>query len=836
LSKFYTSVNTLGNKVLVRGIDQDRPETAQDFIRREEFKPTMFVSGKKTKEKTPFKTLDGTPVYKIKPGDIRETRDFCKQYEDIEGFKVYGIDDFGLQYTVKTWKNEVDYDINRIRVWNIDIEVETHNGFPTPSRADQIINAITYYDSLTKLYYTYALNGWENTRDDVVFREFATERDMLIKFLDDWQRNPPHIITGWNIEGFDIPYIMNRYARLFGVDECKKFSPFNYIRTRNAKSKFGKEVELFTIYGVAILDYLQLYQKFTYSNQESYKLDHIAHVELGERKISYAEEGTLLQLAQDNHQKFIDYNIKDVELVKRIDDKLKLIDLAVTMAYDAKINYEDVMGTVKMWDAIIYDYLHGKNIVAPPKSRTSKNEKFEGAYVKEPITGFHDWVVSFDLNSLYPHLIMHYNISPETVANRTSDEFVGVDKCLSQELDLDYLKDENLSMAPNGVHYTKEKRGFLPDLMEKVYNERTIYKRKMLDAQQRQENGEDMGHDIAKYNNIQMAKKIQLNSAYGAIGNQWFRYYDIRNAEAITLGGQLAIRWIEKALNKFMNETCKTDNYDYVIAIDTDSVYLRMDKIVSAIFPDKNTDKSKIVDFLDTICQKKIEPFIDNSYEDLADYMNAYEQKMQMGREGISDRGIWTAKKRYALNVYDMEGVRYAEPKMKVMGLEIVKSSTPAHVRGKLKEALNIILTGTQVELQELVADYKNEFVTLSASDIAFPRGISDYDKYITATKGIPIHVNAAQLYNKLLKKHGMNHVQPIGNGDKIKFIYLKYPNPYKKHVIGFPTGLPPEFEIERWIDYELQFEKSFLKPLEGILLPISWDWEEKSSLESFFA
>jgi DNA polymerase elongation subunit (family B) len=216
--------------------------------------------------------------------------------------------------------------------------------------------------------------------------------------------------------------------------------------------------------------------------------------------------------------------------------------------------------------------------------------------------------------------------------------------------------------------------------------------------------------------------------------------------------------------------------------------------------------------------------------------MNAYEQKMQMGREGISDRGIWTAKKRYALNVYDMEGVRYAEPKMKVMGLEIVKSSTPAHVRGKLKEAVQIILNGTEAELQHLVADYKKEFVTLSASDIAFPRGISDYDKYRTATKGIPIHVNAAQLYNKLLKKHSMNHVQPIGNGDKIKFIYLKYPNPHKKNVIGFPTGLPPEFEIERWIDYELQFEKSFLKPLEGILLPISWDWEEKSSLESFFA
>jgi DNA polymerase elongation subunit (family B) len=660
-----------------------------------------------------------------------------------------------------------------------------------------------------------------------VYFQHNSEHSLLTDFLEFWQRTPPHIVTGWNIETFDIPYIVNRYSRIFGHNEAKKFSPFGWIRERKAKTFFDREQVVYDLYGIQVIDYMKLYKKFTYKMQESYKLDWIAHVELGERKLSYEEEGSLLKLSRVNYQKFIDYNIKDVELVKRLDDKMKLLDLTLTMAYDAKINYQDVFGTVKQWDAIIYDYLIRQHIVAPPKVFTQKDTKFEGAYVKPPLVGKHEWIVSFDLNSLYPHLIMNYNISPETIVGFKSG--VSVDSLLNKEVDLSELKENNTTVAPNGTLYSRDKRGFLPELMEKIYNERKVFKHKMLDAQQRKEDGEDTTNEISKYNNIQMAKKIQLNSAYGALGTKWFRYFDLRNAEAITTGGQLAIRWIEKKINSFLNDLLKTGDHDYIIAIDTDSVYVNMAELVKRFNP------KKPVDFLDKVSKTTIEPFIDKSYEELADYINAYEQKMQMGREVIAETGIWTAKKRYALNVWDNEGVRYNKPKMKVMGLEIIKSSTPASVRGKLKDAVSVMLTGTEMELRTLVSNYREEFNELPPEDISFPRGVNEYDKYIKQEKHVPIHVKGSILFNGMLDKHNITTVEKITGGTKVKFSYLKEPNPFKQNVISFVGGIPTEFDIIRWLDYDVQFEKAFLKPLEGILTPIGWDWETKSSLDSFF-
>lgn len=826
--RFYTYIGTLGNKILVRGVNA---ETGNDFIRREDFQPTIFVEGKKGE--TPYRTLDDKPVYKMSPGNIKETREFIKQYENVDGFGIHGNDNFALQYTCKEWKGTVDYDVNKIRIWNLDIEVEAEKGFPSPEKADAVVNAITVYDSIEDVYFTWGLDEWTNHRDDIKIEYFQmdSEEELLKHFLDLYQNSPPHIVTGWNIENFDIPYLVNRLTRLFGQKEVKRLSPFGWIKERTIRGKYGKESVAYDIYGVATMDYLQLYKKFTYANQESFRLDHIAFIELGERKISYEEAGTLFKLARTNHQKFIDYNIKDVELVQRIDDKLKLIDLGMTMAYDAKINFVDVFGTVKMWDAIIYDHLRKQDIVCPASNRNSKNSAFVGAYVKEPITGFHDWVVSFDLNSLYPHLIMQYNISPETIVGHKSD--VDVENLLTKEADLSDVHKKKYTVAPNGTMYRKDKRGFLPTLMEKIYADRVVFKEKMLDAQKRKEEGEDTDNEISKYLNIQMAKKIQLNSAYGAIGNQWFRYFDLRNAEAVTTGGQLAIRWIEKALNDFLNKYLETKDYDYVVAIDTDSVYLRLGKFVDKYI--KSDDKNKICDVIDKATQEAFEPYIAKSYQELADYVNAYEQKMFMGREVIADKAVWTAKKRYALNVYDSEGVRYKTPKMKVMGMEIVKSSTPANVRGKLKEAVNIMLTGNEQQLQSLVHKYKKEFIDLDIPEIAFPRGLSDYTKYEHATKSVPIHARAAKVYNGLLKKHNIKNAEKIGDGAKLKFVYLKTPNPFGSNAIAFLDGLPPEFEVERWVDYDTQFEKAFISPLEGVLHPVGWDWEEKSTLESFF-
>ena len=454
--------------------------------------------------------------------------------------------------------------------------------------------------------------------------------------------------------------------------------------------------------GISVIDYLDLYKKFTYTNQESYRLDHIAFVELGQRKLDHSEFDTFKDFYTGNWQKFIEYNIIDVELVDRLEDKMKLIELALTMAYDAKVNYNDVFFQVRTWDAIIYNYLKKKNIVIPPKERSEKDSQYAGAYVKEPIPGKYDWVVSFDLNSLYPHLIMQYNISPETLLD-TRHPSTTVDKILNEQITFEMYKD--YAVCANGAMYRKDVKGFLPELMEKMYGDRVVFKKKMLAAKQQYEKTptKALEKEIARCNNIQMAKKISLNSAYGAIGNQYFRYFKLANAEAITLSGQVSIRWIENRMNKRLNKILKTENTDYVIASDTDSIYLNLGPFVDWVFKDREKTPEVVVDFLNKVCEVEFEPYIESSYQALADYVNAYDQKMQMKRENIADRGIWTAKKRYILNVWDSEGVRYAEPKLKIMGIEAVKSSTPAPCRQMIKDGLKLVMSGTEDEVIKFI-------------------------------------------------------------------------------------------------------------------------------------
>ena len=582
---------------------------------------------------------------------------------------------------------------------------------------------------------------------------------------------------------------------------------------------------------------MELYKKFTYTNQESYRLDHIASVELGTKKLDHSEYDTFKEFYTKNWQKFVEYNIIDVRLVDQLDDKMKLLELAFTMAYDAKVNYEDVFSQVRMWDNYIYVELLKRKIAIPPKKEATKDAKYAGAYVKEPIPGFYDWVVSFDLNSLYPHLIMQYNISPETLLDERHPKAT-VDGFLQKEVDID----GEYAVCANGAQYRKDVHGFLPQMMKKMYDQRVIYKKRMLVAKQEYEKkpSVELTKEIARCNNIQMAKKISLNSAYGAIGNEHFRYYRLANAEAITLSGQLSIRWIENRMNGYLNKLLSTEDVDYVIASDTDSIYLNLGPLVAKFFSNKSGDKAAIVSILDKICQEKLEPFIEQSYQELADYVSAYDQKMQMKRENIADRGIWTAKKRYILNVWDSEGVRYKEPKMKIMGLETARSSTPAYYRGKLKEAFKIIITQTNEDVIKFIEDVKEDSKQQDYMNIAFPRGCNGLSKYKSTShiysKGTPIHVRGALLYNHYVQKKKISNKYPlIQEGEKIKFIYLKSPNPIQENCISFFSEIPSELNLEKYIDYTKQFEKSFLEPIKNVLECIGWNWEHKVSLLSFF-
>ena len=829
--RWYTNVQLIGNHFLVRAY-----EDGKHIEFREEFNPTLFV---KSKKESKYRTLSGEVVDAVQPGTVRDCREFLKKYENVDGFEIYGNERYIYQYISEKYsEEEIKFDINKIKLVTIDIEVASENGFPDVESCSEEILAITIQDYATKKIVSWGVKPFTHNRNDLIYHYCESEFALLNTFIQYWMNNTPEIVTGWNLQLYDIPYICKRLNRVLGEKLMKRMSLWGLVSEGEIFMN-GRKHTTFDIGGVTQLDYMDLYKKFTYKTQESYRLDYIAEVELGQKKLDHSEYETFKEFYTKNWQKFIEYNIVDVELVDRLEDKMKLIELALTMAFDARVNFTDVFYQVRMWDNIIYNYLKKRNIVIPQKNRSSKNEKYAGAYVKEPKPGIYDWVVNFDLNSLYPHLIMQFNISPETLIDKRHPT-VSVDKILNQKLDFEEYKD--YAVCANGAMYRKDVRGFLPELMEKMYNERVIFKKKMIEAKKQYEKTKDkqLLKEIARCNNIQMAKKISLNSAYGAVGNQYFRYYKLENAEAITLSGQVAIRWIENKMNQYLNRILKTDGFDYVIASDTDSIYLNLGPLVENVFKGREKTNEGIVTFLDKICELELEKYIEGCYQELANYVNAYDQKMQMKRENIADRGIWTAKKRYILNVWDSEGVRYEEPKLKMMGIEAVKSSTPAPCRQMIKDALKLMMSGTEDEVIAYIDKCREKFEKLPPEQISFPRSVSDVQKYQSSatiySKGTPIHVRGALLYNHYVKEKKLSHKYSIINsGEKIKFCYLKKPNPIHENIISFIQQFPKELDLDKYIDYELQFEKAFLDPLKSILDCIGWEVTKTATLDSFF-
>ena len=840
--KYYTNVACVGNNILYRGVKNDRRVKLKVA-----YTPTLFLPSKK---ETAWKTLDGEFLEPMEFESIREARDFVKRYEDVENFKIFGNSSYQYAFIADEQKGMVDWKMEDLSVAIIDIEIGSENGFPDPYLANEPITAIAikYINGAMTVFGC----GDYKVQGDEVYIKCDDEYNLCKKFLRFWEENCPDAISGWNIKFFDIPYIVNRFNKILGEDETKKLSPWGYINSRKTVMN-NRELVAYDFVGVSTLDYIELYRWYAPGgkSQESYSLNNICNVEIGESKISYEEFDNLHQLYKLNHQKFIEYNIKDVELVLKLEHKLKLIELGLTLAYDTKTNYEDIFAQTRMWDSLIYNYLFERNIIVPPKSHNSKSAAFEGAYVKEVQVGKHDWVASFDLNSLYPHLMAQYNISPETlieVDDYTKEmrdvisKGVSVDKMIDQNVDTSKLT--GVTITPNGQFFRTDKQGFLPKMLEEMYVDRSKFKKLMLKAKQEHENEKDeskkneINNRIARYDNLQLARKVSLNSAYGALGSQYFRFYDLRMALAVTLAGQLSIRWIEKHLNSYMNNLLKTEE-DYVIASDTDSIYLKLGSLVDKVHKDK-TDTNKIIAFMDRVCEDKIQPSIDESYENLANYVHAFAQKMQMKREALADKGIWTAKKRYILNVYNNEGVAYNEPHMKVMGLEMVKSSTPSAIREKMKQSIKIMMQGTENDIHEFIADFKVNFKKLPVEDVSFPRGLNglkDYaDSVILYKKGTPIHVKGAILYNHYLVKMGLDKKYPkIQEGEKVKFTYIKQPNPFKDMVISYPGRLPVEFGLQEYIDYDTQFSKAFLEPIKVVLDCMGWSIEKQNSLESFF-
>ena len=850
---FYTNAQNLGGTILYRGI-MDGKKVKQ----RIDYTPSLYLPSKRP---TQFKTLHGQFLEPKKFDSIRDAKDFVQKYSNIPGAPIiYGNTKFEYAFIADQHADMVEWDQDKISIGVIDIEVGSENGFPDPYLANEPITAICLH-YINGVSYVFGCGDFENKDPkNVTYVKCKDEWSLCKAFLSLWQSKLPDVITGWNTKFFDIPYLVNRFRKILGEDEAKKLSPWNYISERKAIVN-GRQLISYNLVGVESLDYIELYKWYAPGgkSQESYRLDNIAQVELGEGKISYDEYENLHSLYRLNYQLFIEYNIKDVHLILKLEDKLKLIELALTLAYDTKCNYEDVFAQTRMWDSMSYSYLLNKGIIVPPRINKEKDGMFEGAYVKEVQVGRHDWVASFDLNSLYPHLMMQYNISPETLIDASNytdtmrkiiSDGVSVEKLLLKQVDLSELE-EGFTMTPNGQFYRTDIQGFLPKMCQDMYEDRKKFKKMMLTAKQEYENEKDdskkyeIEKRIARFNNLQLAKKVSLNSAYGAMGSQYFRFYDLRNAVGVTTAGQLSIRWIEAKVNQYMNKLLGTEDNDYVIASDTDSIYLRLGELVAKVYGvdgvvSPNINKQKVIEFMDRVCEQKLQPYIDKSYKELADYVHAYAQKMQMKREGLSNVGIWTAKKRYILNVFNNEGVQYAEPDLKVMGLEMIKSSTPSVVREKMKETIKILVNGTEDDVQDFIAEFRKHFKGLPAEEISFPRGINGLRKYSNSVtmyeKGTPIHVRGAILYNHNLKELKLEKKYPlIQEGEKIKFVYLKTPNHFKEDVVSFPSRIPKEFELDNYIDYDVQFDKTYLEPIKVILDCMNWKPEKTNSLMDFF-
>lgn len=827
--KFYTSASQWGNHILTRGYSDGKP-----WIRREDFTPSLFVH---SKNETEYKTLDGRSLDRMVFGSINEGKEFVKRYEETHGFQFFGNTKFNYQWISENTTGEVKYDFDQLRILSIDIETEVEAGFPNCFDPQEKVILICI-KPLGKTAIIFGTTQYPKKDYRFKYVYCANEQDLFLKFIDYWSSDYPDIVTGWNTDGFDFPYLYARITKILSGNMINKLSPFDIVTAEDRVFNNERQLNI-NILGISSLDYLLLYKKFANTPQENYKLDTIAMEELGHSKLENPFE-TFKEWYTNDNDSFVEYNFVDAELIEQLEEKRNLIKLAVSMAYTAKINFKEVFSPVRTWDTLIYNYLYDKNIIVPQPERTKGDDTIEGAYVKEPIPGLYDWVVSFDLNSLYPHIIMALNMSPETILDVTD---ITVNKLLDG--DISGVK-PGYSFAGNGSMYNMSKSGFLPELMHKLYDGRKKEKNLMLSYESQleaekptasPERIKELESLVSTKDSLQNAMKVLMNSGYGALANRGFRFFDQRLAEGITKTGQLVIQTAERNANEYISKITGLEK-DYVIASDTDSLYIYLDVMVNKFCKDKS--KLQKIEFLEKACSDKIVPNLNSKFDNLCDALNWRKDLLVFKLEVVADRGYWSAKKKYALNVYSSEGVRYESPKLKIKGLQIVQSSTPGVVRKYLKKSVEMLLLQTEEDLQTYVKEVEKEFYTLSAEQMAFPRSANNLKQYSSKTSiyggKTPIAVRGVLLYNHYIDQHKLGKkYAKISEGEKVKFIYLKMPNHIREDVISFNTKLPLEFNLHDSVDTRKMFEKTYLQPLDKLLEHAGWHTEQQATLEGLF-
>ena len=781
--------------------------------------------------------------------------------EDLQNGKVFESDvPIETRTLVDMYKDSDDISEGHREVY-FDIEVEVKDGFPDPKRAENKITAIALYDKVADSYHCFVLGNVPNT--DVV-ESFQSEEELLQRFYQKYLEINPTILSGWNIDGFDIPYIYNRTTKVLGYQFANSLSPIGEIFYSEHKNKYK-------IAGVSCLDYLDLYKKFTYTQQSSYRLDFIGQLEVGIGKIEY--EGTLQNLYETDINKYVEYNLNDVVIVKALDDKLKLIELVRGIAHVGHVPYEDVFYSSRYLEGAILVYLKNIGVVAPNKALDAKqkmnrgvDDKFTGAYVKDPVPGRHEWVYDLDLTSMYPSIIMSLNISPEMKIGKingwNAKQFIkGTQKTYSLEKQgkeqghmnneelASMFKSNKVSISSNGILYRNDKRGLIPSILSKWFDERVEYKRLM---KKYGDEGDDVQYGYFKRR--QHVQKIILNSLYGVLGLPVFRFYDIDNAEATTVTGQELIKFTEKIANSYYNKKLG-DKEDYCIYTDTDSVFYSAVPLVKKEYPnaDLSDDKFMTEKILETA--GVVQDYINQSYNLFAKrFLNIDDHRFDIKQECIAKAAFWVTKKRYGQWIINDAGV--VCDRLDVKGLDIVRSSFPPAMRKLMTGVLQDILGNVEKEsIDEKIMDFKKEIKTLPIEDIALPTGVKKLSKFANKggrgkiqsgqgiftqmVKGTPVHVKAAWIYNDLLKYYNLTDCEKINNSEKIKWVYLKPNNPLQIQQIAFKGyDDPPQIMeyIEEHVDRDKLFDKALQKKID--MFYGSMDWvliDKENTLERFF-
>lgn len=838
---FFTHFHRRGGSIFLRWVD-DSGKRKMSVVK--DFGPTIYL---KTNEVSEFSTLAGDALKPIKLDSINEASDFIKRYDDVSGFELFGNTNWEYNYVNERWQGDIKYDPSKILTYFFDIETEVNGEFPDPAQALEKINVLTIFTG--EIFKVWQLAPSKRTMEHpfpIESRHFSSELDMMKDFLQWWENNYPDVLSGWYSEGFDVPYVVNRLRRVLGDERAKALSPVGNIREYNVdKNRTSYEIK-----GIEHLDYQVLFKKFMFGERDNWTLDGICEDELGEQKLENPFS-TFKEFYEKDWNRFVDYNIHDVSLLVKLDKKLNLLSLAYSIAYLVKMNFSDVFGTVKPWDIFIQNSLYkDKKFVSCKFSPGQADRSIMGGFVMTPVPGRYKWVVSFDANSLYPSIIRTWNISPETLLSKDEvpDELlkyydrIQIDELLKDTTELTgLLKKYNLTMTANGHFFHRDRMGVMPLLSGMVYDGRVEAKNEMKKKKKALINETDpevkaqLERDISTLDNKQMALKILLNSLYGAMANAYFRFFDFRNAEGITATGQYFIQKVAQMGSEYIDNL--TGKKDSLIYIDTDSNYFSLNSLIEKA----NIPKGKEVDTLDKFCETKLGGKIDEACKYIGDALNVFDNQLAVKREKISESAVWVAKKRYALLVHDSEGLRYNTPDIAVTGLESKRSSIPRVCRTAISEAISIILSGTEVDLQEFVKSSEEDFMEMGPAVIATPSGVKGLTKYGDPKSiykpGSPMHVRASLLYNHYLKTHEiLEQYNPILEGGKMRMVKLRLPNPIGEDVIGFITELPKEFGLDDYIDYDELFNKNFISPVKKIAEACRWHHEKIATLDDFFS